>query len=110
LSSPRALHMLQIPSQEGVVTVLSTFRPFRNEAIGRLDHAELLWRLAGGNGHALDVWLVRHLDLQSLPRWLMTHAMPVLVALAAFLLLALWRVMLRFGPLQPNTATDRRTL
>jgi hypothetical protein len=109
-ASHGAIHMLQIPYEEGVVTVLSTFRPFRNEAIGRLDHAELLWRLAGSHGQPLDVWLVRHLDLQSLPRWLLAHAMPVLVALAVFLLLALWRVMLRFGPLQPNPAPDRRSL
>ena len=51
--------MLQIPYEEGMVTVLSTFRPFGNNAIGRLDHAELLWRLAGAHGHPLDVWLVR---------------------------------------------------
>ena len=105
-----AIRMLQIPYEEGTVTVLSTLRPFGNNAIGRLDHAELLWRLAGAHGHPLDVWLVRHLDIQSLPRWLMTHAMSVLVALAVFLLLALWRVMLRFGPLQPNAAPDRRSL
>ena len=105
-----AIRILQIPYEEGLVTVLSTMRPFSNNAIGRLDHAELLWRLAGGNGHAFDVWLVRHLDIQSLPRWLMTHALPVLVAFAVFLLLALWRVMLRFGPLQPNPAPDRRSL
>ena len=105
-----AIRMLQIPYEEGTVTVLSTLRPFGNNAIGRLDHAELLWHLAGAHGHPVDVWLVRHLDIQSLPRWLMTHAMSVLVALAVFLLLALWRVMLRFGPLQPNAAPDRRSL
>ncbi len=105
-----AIRMLQMPYEEGVVTVLSTFRPFGNTAIGRLDHAELLWRLAGGNGHPLDVWLVRHLDVQSLPRWLVANAMPFLLALAVFLLLALWRVMLRFGPLQADPAPNRRSL
>jgi hypothetical protein len=105
-----AMRMLQIPYEDGVVTVLSTFRPFSNIAIGRLDHAELLSRLAGANGHPLDVWLVRHLDVQSLPRWLMANALPFLLALAVFLLLALWRVMLRFGPLQPDSAPDRRSL
>jgi len=105
-----AIRILQIPYEDGLVTVLATFRPFNNYAIGHLDHAELLWRLAGGDGHPLEVWLVRHLDLQSLPRWLINNAMPVLLALAVFLTLALWRVMPRFGPLQPNAAPDRRSL
>jgi len=110
VESRGAVRMLQIPYEDGVVTVLSTFRPFSNYNIGRLDHAELLWRLASDNGHPVDVWLVRHLDLQSLPRWLAKNAMPFLAALAVFLLLALWRVMLRFGPLQPDPAPDRRSL
>jgi len=105
-----AIRMLQIPYENGVVTVLSTFRPFSNATIGRLDHAELLWRLTGASGDPLDVWLVRHLDVQSLPRWLISNAVPFLIALAVFLLLALWRVMLRFGPLQPDPAPDRRSL
>ena len=105
-----AIRMLRIPYEDGLVTVLSTFRPFSNNSIGRVDHAELLWRLAVDNGHPLDVWLVRHLDMQSLPRWLMNNAMPFLVALGVFLTLALWRVALRFGPLQPDPAPDRRSL
>jgi len=105
-----AIRMLQMPYERGLVTVVSTFRPFGNYAIGRLDHAELLWRLGAANGQPPEVWLVRHLDLQSLPRWLRRNAMPALVALAAFLILALWRVMPRFGPLQPNAAPERRSL
>ena len=105
-----AIRILQIPYEDGLVTILSTFRPFSNYAIGHLDHAELLWRLAGDNGHPLEVWLVRHLDLQSLPGWLLKNAMPFLVALAVFLMLALWRAMPRFGPLRPNPAPDRRSL
>ena len=99
-----------MPYDDGRVTVLSTFRPFSNFAIGKLDHAELLWRLASDNGKPVAVWLVRHLDMQSLPQWLLRHALPAVVALAAFLLLALWRVIPRFGPLQPTPAPDRRSL
>jgi hypothetical protein len=40
----------------------------------------------------------------------MANALPFLLALAVFLLLALWRVMLRFGPLRPDPAPDRRSL
>jgi hypothetical protein len=40
----------------------------------------------------------------------MHNAAPFLVALGVFLALALWRVTLRFGPLQPDPAPDRRSL
>jgi hypothetical protein len=105
-----AIRILQIPYEEGLVTVISTFRPFSNYAIGHLDHAELLWRLASDDGHPHDIWLVRHLDTQSLPRWLVKNAMPFVAALGVFLALALWRVIPRFGPLQPNPQPDRRSL
>jgi hypothetical protein len=108
--SQGATRMLEMPYDEGRVTVLSTFRPFNNFAIGKLDHAELLWRLASDGGKPVAVWLVRHLDMQSLPQWLLKHALLAVVALAAFLLLALWRVIPRFGPLQPAPAPDRRSL
>ena len=105
-----ALRMLQIPHEDGLVTVLSTFRPFDNYSIGRLDHAELLWRLASDNGHPIDVWLVRHIDVQSLPGWLLRHALPCLIGLGVFLALMLWRLSPRFGPLVPSPAPDRRSL
>ena len=105
-----ALRMLQMPREDGLVTVMSTFRPFDNYTIGRLDHAELLWRLASDNGQPVDVWLVRHVDVQSLPAWLVHHALPCLIALGVFLVLTLWRLSPRFGPLVPNWAPDRRSL
>jgi len=105
-----ALRMLQIPREDGLVTVMSTFRPFDNYSIGRLDHAELLWRLASDNGQPVDVWLVRHVDVQSLPAWLARHALPALIALGVFLVLMLWRLSPRFGPLVPSPAPDRRSL
>ena len=67
------------PTRTGMVTVLSTFRPFGNHAIGRLDHAELLWRLAGAPAVSrLECGWCATWRSQSLPRWLMTqcHARP----------------------------------
>jgi Domain of unknown function (DUF4350) len=104
------IRMLRIPYEHGSVTVLSTYRPFSNPAIGRLDHAELLWRLAADAGKPAPVWLVRRLDVESLPRWLIEHALPAMAALVLFLALALWRVVPRFGPLQPPPAPGRRSL
>jgi AraC-like DNA-binding protein len=48
--------------------------------------------------------------MRSLPQWLASNALPFLVALGVFLVLALWRAIPRFGPLQPNPAPDRRSL
>jgi hypothetical protein len=45
-----------------------------------------------------------------LPRWLVKNAMSFVAALGVFLALALWRVIPRFGPLQPNPQPDRRSL
>ena len=104
------LRMLQIEQGDGLVTVLGSPRPFGNSAIGLFDHAELLWRLVSDDGKPLDVWLVRHLDMQSLQQWLLKNALPALIAFAVLLVVALWRAIPRFGPLQPNPAPDRRGL
>jgi len=102
--------MLQIPLGDGLVTVMSTFRPFANRELGRFEHAELLWWLVSDNDKAPPVWLVRHLDVQSLSQWLINNALPFVAALILFLLLWLWRVIPRFGPIQPGAAPDRRSL
>jgi hypothetical protein len=103
------LLMVQLTEGRGRVTVMSSFAPFHNRAIGRYQHADLLWYLAGGRA-ASPIWLVRRLQTQSLPGWLLEHALPALIALALVLLGMLWRVMPRFGPLvQPGTP-DRRSL
>jgi hypothetical protein len=53
---------------------------------------------------------VRHVDVQSLPAWLLRNALPFLIALGLFLALALWRASPRFGPVLPSPARDRRSL
>jgi len=104
-----AMLMVQLTEGRGRVTVMSSFAPFHNRAIGRYQHADLLWYLAGGRA-ASPVWLVRRLQTQSLPGWLLDHALPALIALALVLLVALWRVTPRFGPLVRPGAPDRRSL
>lgn len=63
------------------------------------DHASLLWWLARADGGQAPVWVVHRLPEVSLWDWLAAKAAPVLWASAALLLLALWRVLPRFGPL-----------
>jgi len=102
--------MLRVSVGDGLVTVMPTFAPFSNAEIGRFDHAELLWWLAERQGQQPVVWIVRHLRAQSLPQWLIDNALPAMIAFAVFLLLWLWRVIPRFGPVQPAPAADRRRL
>lgn len=102
--------MLQLNEGRGRVTVMSGFAPLNNRAIAREQHAELLWRLASQNGPANPVWLVRRLQVQSLPSWLVQNALPGLIALGILLSVALWRVIPRFGPLVPSRLSDRRSL
>jgi hypothetical protein len=102
--------MVQLTDGRGHVTVMSSFAPFHNRTLGRYQHAQLLWHLASDRGTNAPVWLVRRLQTQSLPGWLVANALPALIALGILLLVALWRVMPRFGPLVPQSAPDRRSL
>jgi hypothetical protein len=102
--------MMQLTDGRGRVTVMSSFAPFHNRALGRHQHAELFWHLASENGAPGTVWLVRKLQTQSLPGWLVANALPALIALGILLIVFLWRVMPRFGPLVAPSVPDRRSL
>jgi hypothetical protein len=108
--SEGAVLMLQLTDGRGHVTVLSSFAPFYNRALGHHQHAELLWRLSSDGRAASPVWLVRRLQTQSLLGWLAANALPALLALGLALVVALWRVVPRFGPLIESGAPDRRSL
>jgi hypothetical protein len=106
--SEQGVRILQIVRGDGRITIFATLQPFTNRAIGRHDHAELLaWLAASDSG---EVWIVRYLDAPSLLEWLWAHAAETLIALGVFLLLWLWRVVLRFGPLRPSPVPDRKSL
>jgi hypothetical protein len=105
-----SVRLLQFLWGDGLVTVFSTLRPFTNPQIGRLDHAELLAYATRAYTQPGELFLVRHLRPPSLFVWLSQHAPATLVALAGFLVVWLWRVMPRFGPLAPPAEPDRKSL
>jgi hypothetical protein len=109
VASRGGTRLLQFAWGEGDITVLSTLRPFSNHEIGRLDHAELLAQLTGA-GEPGELFLIRHLDTPSIVGWLVQHAAAALIALGVFLVIWLWRVIPRFGPLAPSPAPDRKSL
>ena len=108
-STRGGMRILQFDWGEGEITVFSTLRPFSNPEIGRLDHAELLAQIADAANPG-ELFLIRHLESPSLLGWLAQHAAAALVALGVFVLVWLWRVIPRFGPLAPSPAPDRKSL
>jgi hypothetical protein len=79
-----------------------------NERIQDLDHADFLCAVAdqrpGGK-----VWIVTRVAAATALGWLWEHARPVLIALAALGLCALWAAVPRFGPVAPAPDPARRS-
>ncbi|OQA31524.1 MAG: hypothetical protein BWY57_02320 [Betaproteobacteria bacterium ADurb.Bin341] len=97
----------------GQVTIVAGLAgQFANAAIGRCDHAEILWTLlqtyqpqSTGPIH----WMTR-LEYPSLWQWLVESAWMAVIAGLALLLLWLWRVVPRFGAPLPDPEPERRQL
>ena len=89
------------------IVVLTDLNIFQYRAIGKLDHALLLWYMVKG---ADKVWLVTDNDMPSLWLWLWQHAMETVTAASLFVLLWLWSRGLRFGPLLTEPAPARRRI
>jgi len=83
---------------------------FDNDSLRQFDHAELLLLLASQSGANAPVLLVQHNEAVGWAAWLWQHCRPVLLGLAALLLLWTWNATRRFGPLLPATASARRAL
>lgn len=83
---------------------------FDNDGLRQFDHGELLLLLAGQSGAKAPVMLVQHNETMGWAGWLWQNCRPVLLGLAAILLLWTWSATRRFGPLLPEAASERRAL
>lgn len=106
-NSQGATHMLQLNEGDGLVTVLTDDYLWRNYKIGRYDHAWLLWYLTQDS--AVTV-LYRAGGADNLLTLLVRHYPAACVALLLLLALGLWRVGMRYGPLQADPQPVRRQL
>ncbi len=101
----------------GIVTALGDLDYLSNGAIGSLDHAQFLWDLVRLREPATsadtDIQPVRffnHPGKLSLMDWLANNAWAPLIGATAALLLWLWHVIPRFGPVLPDPERTRRSL
>jgi hypothetical protein len=99
--------LIQLDYGEGRVTALSGFGFLENRAIGMRDHAELAWRVVGDQGLLL---VFNNPERLSLTRWLLDYAPAVLAVTSMLILMWLWRVAPRFGPIAPDPERSRRSL
>jgi len=109
VGNAEAARLLAFPRGKGVVTAASGLHFARNGVIGTNDNAEFLWQLIELSPSAvLQVYL--RPERLSLWGFLKQHATPVLAATAALLVLWLWRLGPRFGPVAPDLPPARRRL
>ena len=100
-------YMLQFQLGQGRLTVLSDDHYFTNGAIDQWDHALFLAQLAAGQERA---WLLYSSKMPSLLSLLWRAAPQLLVCALVLLLLSLWRMGLRTGPLLGRGVAPRRSL
>jgi Domain of unknown function (DUF4350) len=110
VEGPQGALLLQLAHGKGLVTVVNGFAFLQNRAIGAHDHAELAWRIVGTSGRPAVLLVLNHPEQLSLLTWLRANVPAVIAAAAALLVLWLWRVAPRFGPIAPDPERGRRSL
>ena len=104
-----SLRLASFVRGRGVVTVTTSLDFARNPQIGDLDHAEFLWRLMRATPATQLAVYWRPLRL-SLWGFLNEHALAAVAASTALLVMWLWHIAPRFGPVAPDAPPARRRL
>jgi hypothetical protein len=94
----------------GFVTVATSVQFAQNRLIGENDHAEFLWHLLNLNRSTPTLQVFNSPQRLSLWGFLKDHAAEALGAGIALLVLWLWRIAPRFGPVAPDAPPARRRL
>lgn len=96
---------------DGELLVLASLDFMHNDAIGEQDHARFTAWLATPRDRAGRVWLIGHAGEQArLPALLWALAPEALISAALLLLLWLWSLGARLGPLEAPPSRQRRDL
>jgi hypothetical protein len=101
--------LVTVARGKGLLTAATSLNFARNDDVGELDHAELLWRVLT-LAPATSFQVFFHPERLSLWRFLVEHAAPALVGGFLVLGLWLWRIAPRFGPVPADPPPARRRL
>jgi hypothetical protein len=105
-NSAKATHMMQLPYGVGSITVVTDAELWKTPAIAKHDNAWLLWYLSADT----DVTLIYSTAHDGLLTLLWRYFPQAIVALLALIVLGLWHVAVRQGPLQAPAPSGRRQL
>ena len=110
LAGPRGTLAMRVPVGRGTVTATAAWRVTDdNRGLLRADTALIASAiLRAGPGRA--IWVVNDESREPLPLWLWHQARTPLLLGVAAMLLALWRLMVRFGPRQALPPRARRSM
>jgi hypothetical protein len=103
-------HFVQFSYGRGLITLSSDNAFLTNNAIGNHDHAWLLSLIVETQQRPGKIWLLYDLDMPSLWSLLMKYAAPIVSSVALALLLWLWMVMQRSGPIKETVEIRRRDI
>ena len=107
IETDEGAHLLQFNLGRGKITVLSDHDFFSNKSIGEEDHALFLALLARDQKRA---WLLYSSDMPSLFLLLWRHATSLVVSLLCLILLLVWFLTQRSGPIKSTDLIIRRNL
>jgi len=96
--------------KSGFVTVAASLQFAQNRLIGENDHAEFLWHLLNLNRATPTLQVFNSPQRLSLWGFLKEYAAEAVGAGSVLLLLWLWRIAPRFGPVAPDAPPARRRL
>lgn len=102
------IHLVEYNLGDGVITIMSGFDLWRNRNIGRYDHAAALAQILGDNPS--KVWFLQSVSMPSIFKLMWQYGREAVVASGLLLLLMLWHLNNRFGPVVSINQQQRRSL
>ena len=104
------IHLLQMNIGKGKLTVLSDNQLFNNYNIGEHDHAYLLWQLTTVIKSDNNILLLYNNVSDSIFTLIWRYGKEACIAFFVLLLLGIWSLQNRFGPILPNTDFSSRNI